>query len=269
MFKLRDDFRSSSPNIQCQYFSIYNDRLNQLKPQLMSAISPWMNKDNAPPLVERVLDVANTLCIAFGTIHKETPNQPSVLAEFDVESARIKEIKTSLEDTSGSVNLRFEDPSLPSKLVSGVPVAVLGYEADSGEHFVVTDIKLPGPPASHGPCPSIPSTSIVLVSDLALNDTDCPLAAVHVLADFLAGVSPHLSSTLHLPPSRFIVSGGLFYSSSHDGNDSGLITSFKQGNHTLSLDWLSKLLDSTSTEVDLIPGPYDPCPCSLPQPPLL
>ncbi|KAL0228042.1 hypothetical protein RCL1_004185 [Eukaryota sp. TZLM3-RCL] len=291
MFTILDDHRCPDLNVKQQYYSIYEHRLQHFHHQLHKAASTWTLQTPSPKIIHRVLDVTSEPCIAIGTLYKDSPNRPNVLAQFELQSdieddddkdkddlatqttdhptTKPGSYACALEDSSGSIPLKFANQQLVHELVSGVPLAVLGSESPSGDFFIVTDVVFSGPPPplTLTPFPSLlSSSSIVFVSDLSLCDPDSSSFSTNLLADLLSGFLslPGLSS------SRIIFTGGVFHSSETSSAGSNFYASMKAGLFgSVVIDWLNHLLSSTDdVNFDIIPGSFDPCPTSLPQPPI-
>ncbi|KAL0207274.1 hypothetical protein P9112_011902 [Eukaryota sp. TZLM1-RC] len=280
MFKLLNDFSTSSPDVKCNYYHIYEHRLSHFQHRLLKSSSVWTVREKSPKIIHRVLDVINSPCIAIGTLYKNPPNRPNVLAQFELD-ANIAEDSVSttltpdqhrqtffsLEDSSGSVSLKFEDPSIGDGLVSGVCLAVLGEESPDGEFFIVKDIRFPAPvPGSFPPPLPVSGSSkyIAFVSGLGLQDPDSDTALCHAFADFVSGLISN-----YFDISRIVVAGGLFQSKDNSSGHSAHLESVKGAKGVSVSDWLTKLAKSCQgrSKVDVIPGIFDPSPCSLPQPP--
>ncbi|KAF8689033.1 Domain present in phytochromes and cGMP-specific phosphodiesterases, partial [Rhizoctonia solani] len=150
-----------------QFDTIYAARLGQLRPALLeNAQKTWGKRKGKHcifPHVPRVLDVVKgQQCYIIGTVYMDMPLKANVLEDIAQDHALamipIQSKRTSdkdsvmLEDESGRVGL-IGNLLAKERLVTGVNIAVLGSEADSGE-FQVDEVVYPGlAPPAHIPNP--------------------------------------------------------------------------------------------------------------------
>ncbi|GAB1521944.1 DNA polymerase delta small subunit Cdc1 [Rhizoctonia solani] len=150
-----------------QFDTIYAARLGQLRPALLeNAQKTWGKRKGKHcifPHVPRVLDVVKgQQCYIIGTVYMDMPLKANVLEDIAQDHALamipIQSKRTSdkdsvmLEDESGRVGL-IGNLLAKERLVTGVNIAVLGSEADSGE-FQIDEVVYPGlAPPAHIPNP--------------------------------------------------------------------------------------------------------------------
>ncbi|KAG9124522.1 hypothetical protein FRC07_011312 [Ceratobasidium sp. 392] len=151
------EFTATHKSYGQQFDSVYSARLEQLRPTLMEqAAQAWRKKKVAH--VARVLDVVKgQTCYIIGTVYMDMPLKANVLEDIAQDHAlaaipaRTKLASESdsvvLEDESGRVALAG-DILAKEQLVTGVTVAVLGFEGPAAA-FEVQEIVYAGmaPPA--------------------------------------------------------------------------------------------------------------------------
>ncbi|KAL5634917.1 hypothetical protein ACGC1H_002818 [Rhizoctonia solani] len=192
-----------------QFDTVYAARLNQLRPALLENAQETWSKRKVPH-VPRVLDVVKGHpCYIIGTVYMEMPLKANVLddivqdhalAMIPVQSKRTSDKDSvMLEDESGRVGL-IGDVLAKERLVTGVNIAVLGSETDSGE-FQVEEVVYPGlaPPSHIFNATPNESSYCVFLSGLCFGETVSTgpetdsisnsdrFAAVSLLLDWISG----------------------------------------------------------------------------------
>ncbi|KAJ1307554.1 hypothetical protein OPQ81_001651 [Rhizoctonia solani] len=282
-----------------QFDTVYVARLNQLRPALLeNAQQAW--KKRKVPHVPRVLDVVKgQQCYIIGTVYMDMPLKANVLediaqdhalAMIPVQSKRTSEHDSvMLEDESGRVGL-IGDILAKERLVTGVNIAVLGSETDSGE-FKVEEVVYPGlaPPsyitnatpndssycaflsglcfgetANTGPTLAQPETGSALSSD--------PMAAMSLFLEWISGEGgSERDRDLARQVSRVIIAGdSLAAPLIEDERDSSRVSSSANTSLRQAVLSLGEILQeiARTVPVHVLPGASDPTGTALPQQPM-
>ena len=278
-----------------QYFNVYQNRMKQLRASVVEAVNRHQEAAcTAHPVEERILEIRlGVTCFIIGVIFKEMPLKPNVLREYTKEQAILlvpehqnfvsPKDSLILEDDGGRVKLVVDDPTLVSRNVTGVVVAVLGQQIEGGA-FKVETILNPGLPTQTPR--TVPSRLriaeeggpkyVALVSDLNIGSPTLNPLYSSLLSDYICG---YLGSSENDQKSvtqrivRTILVGNTFCPQEEAPVHS------KLRDHTKSftvldqarLETVLKEVDAfvyelcTNMPVDLIPGPKDPSNFSMPQ----
>ncbi|KAH7299968.1 hypothetical protein KP509_24G038500 [Ceratopteris richardii] len=220
-------------------------------------------------------------CIVIGTLYKQMQLKPSILDEYAKERSVIPLVSPRnfvhandyliLEDESGRIRL-VGDTVFPTAYVTGVVIAVYGYEGSDGE-FVVKQMLEPGL-APQGQFPSQSSSGedkyVALVSGLRTCASEANPLQFQLLVDYLTG---HLGDEKEQSAAAKVVHVVIAGDSVH------LQYNLLTGQSVQSKDQQKlvepiKELDLALTQLaaavptDIMPGSNDPANFSLPQQPL-
>ncbi|CUA70493.1 Peroxide stress-activated histidine kinase mak1 [Rhizoctonia solani] len=282
-----------------QFDTVYAARLNQLRPALLENAQQTWRKRKAPH-VPRVLDVVKgQQCYIIGTVYMEMPLKANVLEDIAQDHALamipVQSKRTSnkdsvmLEDESGRVGL-IGDALAKEKLVTGVNIAVLGSETDSGE-FLVEEVVYPGlaPPSYIPNATPNESSYCVFLSGLCLGETTStgptttqpetnsnlrhdPMAAASLFLEWISGEGGNnRDRELAQRVSRVIVAGdSLAAPLIEDERDSSKVSSSANTSLRQAVLSLGEILQEITRTVPLhvLPGASDPAGTALPQQPM-
>ncbi|CAE7184639.1 unnamed protein product [Rhizoctonia solani] len=282
-----------------QFDTVYAARLNQLRPALLENAQQTWGKRKVPH-VPRVLDVVKgQQCYIIGTVYMDMPLKANVLEDIAQDHALamipIQSKRTSdkdsvmLEDESGRVGL-IGDILAKERLVTGVNIAVLGSETDSGE-FQVEEIVYPGlaPPsyipnatpnessycvflsglcfgenASTSPTPAQPETNPTLNFD--------PMTALSLFLEWISGEGgSERDRQLALRVSRVVIAGDSFAAPLiEDERDSSKVSNSANTSLRQAVLSLGEAFQEIARTVPLhvLPGASDPTGTALPQQPM-
>ncbi|KAL7411855.1 putative DNA polymerase delta, small subunit [Mrakia frigida] len=290
-------------NYNHQYANMYFSRLSELsRPVKQRAKSKWEHAKGNPKLVDRVLDVQpETLCYIYGTIYMDMPLKPNVLEDISKDKwvtappPRAKYFSDDdeilLEDDSGRVKL-VGDRIKNLNLVTGIIVAVLGYETKQGD-FEVVDLCFGGIPP-HAEPSSVASSSKQKLDDMEVDDdatSSDPGSWVAVLSGLDITGAPEQASDMRTTMMVEWLTGELGSDESLGGKVSRLVLAGNSLSRQLKapdpkkskvygydsstysthpLTTFSSLFSSLSPllPIHLLPGASDPSGTTLPQQPL-
>lgn len=289
-----------------QYFSLYNARLNLIRNSLIAR-----SKSKWGPSVRNVSlgllndSLGNESVFIIGTLFKIMSKQPSILKEIDPQHHNnIKRFDLSCTLTNYAsdedtivLHEQEEDVKLVGQIdihkhVTGIPVALLGYQVDSGAKFHVTDICYSGPVLSvyrsigkptetHDPSQT---RKVMLISGLEFGFADTSgysedkcreiIIALRMLQAFICGGTGDSADYYSSKISRIIIAGNSIASgiarAKEINND--VIVPDKVSTVPALLNIVKKLDDYLFTlqqtvDVDIMPGHNDPTTFLLPQQP--
>ncbi|KDN50433.1 hypothetical protein RSAG8_00931, partial [Rhizoctonia solani AG-8 WAC10335] len=282
-----------------QFDTVYAARLNQLRPALLENAQQTWRKRKVPH-VPRVLDVVKgQQCYIIGTVYMEMPLKANVLediaqdhglAMIPVQSKRTSDKDSvMLEDESGRVGL-IGDILAKERLVTGINIAVLGSETDSGE-FQVEEVVYPGlAPPSHIPNATPNESSYcVFLSGLCFGETAStvptpaqpemdstlksdPVAAMSLFLEWISGEGgSERDRELARRVCRVIIAGdSLAAPLIEDERDSSKVSSSANTSLRQAVLSLGETLQEIAQTVPLhvLPGASDPTGTALPQQPM-
>eukprot|EP01102_Stenamoeba_stenopodia_P003891 TRINITY_DN14011_c0_g1_i1.p1 TRINITY_DN14011_c0_g1~~TRINITY_DN14011_c0_g1_i1.p1 ORF type:complete len:491 (+),score=111.38 TRINITY_DN14011_c0_g1_i1:187-1659(+) len=280
-----------------QYAPLYFARLKTMRPWLKEkAEKKWKKKDI--PLVPRILELKEgERCYVIGTIFKDMPLKPSVLAEYAKERAILppppRESYVSdgdslilEDDTGGRVALvGASESSLPvESFVSGMVIAVKGTLVH-GE-LEVEEICIPDlAPQQNAIQPKANSSSsskfVALVSGLQFGRAECSRLSVQLLFDYIGGfLGSSQEQEFQSRITRVILAGNSFAesistpidnSNSWRANKQQKIEAGRINEAALeAMKELDRSLASlsSSVHVDIMAGATDPSNFNMPQQPM-
>ncbi|KAJ3068252.1 DNA polymerase delta subunit 2 [Podochytrium sp. JEL0797] len=280
---------ASASNFSTQYAGLYFSRLSIQRPKAFKAAqSKWPDAQ----IVDRVLEVPPmedagqqhpTPVIIAGTVYVDMPLKPCILDVIAKETwvaappPRIKytseKDKVLIEDESGRLELVGKSID-EAFLVSGVIIAVLGYE-NGDNQFTVLDVCFPEYEIAQAMPTIEEDLYIAIVSGISIGPDSGLSLELQLLVDFITGEAG-LESDQQKNASicRLIVAGNSVAKKSivEATYAAGSMSKGATEIYTpTSLTTLDTLLSSlcTSLPVDLMPGPQDPTNYALPQAPLL
>eukprot|EP01147_Barroeca_monosierra_P007979 gene7979-10050_t len=259
------------------YFVRYHTFLQQLK---IAALEKW--KDKNVKVAKNILNIEpGHQVVVIGTLYKDMPLKPNILDDYHAQEnyeapppERSKyyapEDNLILEDMSGRIAISLTDALSVGTHVSGIPVALLGFESEAGE-FQVEDVCYTGLGVQHR-LPEIPTMYVCLVSGLNIGSADSHRMQLQLFVDFITG---HLggpeeqevaAQILHV-----IVAGNLVSGLDDKHQD---LPQYKKRTaipesvaHMKEVDLLLAQL-GTAVTVDMMPGEHDPSDAILPQQPM-
>ncbi|KAL7068282.1 DNA polymerase epsilon subunit B family protein [Cryptosporidium serpentis] len=252
-------------------------------------------KENKIPLLLSLKELESDVeCIIIGLIYKEMKLRPTVLDEYlqDIDAKTDENQITNfcsstdklyIEDTSSRICLSSPDNILDSsKYVSGTVIAVKGVQTDSGI-FIVNDYCLPEIPILKVPCNLSDNNSsellpiyIGFVSGLNIGDPRTDPLPLQLLRDFITGQfikaeSMDINKDIASRIVRLIIAGNTmsFLDTAKEmqtNTGSKLIVDKDSLNYQIcEVDtYLAQL--ASVINVDIMSGPQDPVPISMPQP---
>lgn len=135
-----------------QYYHIYNARLNLAREALIkSARFRWGNEVRNVPLEELNASLGSTDVFVIGTLFKLMPKQPSILRELENNERTPISSEENFTSDEDSLILHEIDENVQvigdidvHAHVTGIPVALLGRQMNSGAKFHVTDVCYAG-----------------------------------------------------------------------------------------------------------------------------
>ncbi|KAH9625514.1 hypothetical protein KSS87_012115 [Heliosperma pusillum] len=259
-----------------QYSQIYFIRLHLLRTLLHSLVPLW--KPHLP--VRKILELeGGRECVIVGTLYKHMKLKPCILDEYAKERTIIPLVKPHnfihsddhliLEDESGRV--RLEGTALvPSVYVTGVVVAVLGKETDTGTFLVQEFLDAGLPPQIEKPLRLGDDKYVVLVSGLSVGNNSSNPLQLQLLVDHITG---HLGDEMEQKMAAEIVhvviaGNSLELPKGHfNGQNLGPKDQSSLFEPIKELD-ISLFQIAAGVSLDIMPGPDDPANASLPQQPL-
>eukprot|EP00049_Salpingoeca_infusionum_P006353 m.105579 g.105579 ORF g.105579 m.105579 type:complete len:454 (+) comp13281_c0_seq3:73-1434(+) len=235
------------------------------------------------PVIDSILDVqTHRRCIIYGTVYKDMKLKPNILDEYHAREhyeapppARAKYVDPEtdcliLEDQTGRIELGGAVPT--GRLVTGVVVALLGHEADSGEFIVqdtcYADLPVPKPLPKAGK----PQGYVCLLSGLNIDARNQARFSLNLLIDYLNGfLGLEADASASASITRVIIAGNLIGETDHIMED---LPEYQKRNmqpetvvHMKEVDIVLSQLGA-AVDVDFFPGPRDPSNNILPQQPL-
>lgn len=291
------EFSATHKSYNQQFDNVYSARLEQLRPGLIErAAEVWSKRKVAH--VPRVLDVVKgQTCYIVGTIYMHMPLKANVLddiardhalAATPVHTKRVSESDSIiLEDESGRVALSGEILS-KQQLVTGVTIAVLGYESPTAA-FEVEDVLYAGlaPPAHIPNVNPNDSSYCAFLCGLYLGDfgpgTPVPPknqlgsqadtgVALSLFLDWISGEGgSEKDRELAKRVSRVVIAGNLLSAPPvEDERDSSKVSTSTNTSLRLAVSTLSEALQeiARTVPVHVLPGPSDPTGSAMPQQPM-
>jgi DNA polymerase delta subunit 2 len=292
-------FLSNTDDHADQYFKLYTNRLQELKPAVLEkAKQEWIETEstpNKPRLAEQILDVrVGEECIIIGTLFKDMPLKPNVLQEYSKQRALaplpqkdsfVSEKDVAwLEDDSGRIKLAGVNLDLggntvtPASLLTGQVVAIRGCENEQGD-FEVHGIVLPNF-AQQTNIPIEPKEApvyVALVSGMKTGSTKANPLYLHLLTDFLTGDLGSSDEQKQLSRIARVIVAGNTVCSEDDlqlgaklKDQTNKFTKKEQSQLSEAVKEADNILASIARSVptDVMPGPNDPSNYHLPQQPL-
>ncbi|CAH0388289.1 unnamed protein product [Bemisia tabaci] len=273
-------FRLQERDYYRQFFNLYAVRLNKMREWLLACVEKKWGKKYA---VKRLTDLkeGDDSCICVGTLFKHQELKPSILKEIS-EDNQLMPLPKRTHFVSDEDKLILEDelqrmPLIGSlnvhELVTGCVVAVLGKPSTGGK-FQVEDVCWPSPTNPIYSTPHVQNDRLlVLVSGFDLVGSSDSVFPIELFIDWATGLIGNPADQSRIV--RVIVAGNSFRSQSEPEAD--IFAKF--GNTTqkdninanlLAARQLDDILNqlSTSVDVELMPGAFDPTNNSLPQQPL-
>ncbi|KAJ3259265.1 DNA polymerase delta subunit 2 [Chytriomyces hyalinus] len=266
-------------NYATQYAGLYFSRLALLRPKAFKTASEiWKGSR----IVDRVLDIQGgdgESVIIAGTVFMDMPLKPCILDVVAKEAwvtappPRVKytsdKDKVLLEDESGRLEL-VGAPIDTGFLVSGVVVAVRGYENENNQ-FHVQDICFPRYQIEH-PIPTIEEdTFVAFVSGLSVGPNFALSLELQLLMDYLTGEAGSVSDPASIASiCRVVVVGNSLEKKTISESSYAAGSMTKNSGETYSpssLTWLDNLFSQlcSSVHVDVMPGSEDATNYALPQ----
>lgn len=253
-----------------QYCKIYAARLEKMRPVLEErAKQKWGSSVSGKRLHE--LNELTGRCFVVGTLFKKQELKPSILKEVSEEHHLMpqpvleKYVSASdeiiLEDEIQRIQLVGDKIDIPN-LVTGVLCAALGEEGSGGK-FVVEELCFVGLPESKMQ-QSTPDEDryALLVSGLGLSGCVDGLLRVELLVDYITGQLGQLQEQQAISKvTRVVIAGNSLSDGKNEKNSTDKLKMVKE------LDDILMQISSVS-EVDIMPGEYDPANHIMPQQPL-
>lgn len=273
-----------------QFFSMYQQRLNVLKPRVdKRAMEKWGNNTRRVDgqkiqWKEKILDiVGGELCWVLGTVFVEMKDKLDIFQDVEHGTDDVMPKPPAnylgnegkvvmLEDESGRAILHNEALLEFSRVVSGAIIAVLGIEIQAGI-FEVMEILTPAM-APQKPLPMATDSEqyIAFVSGLKFQqETDCDLKTV-LLQQWLCGeLGGAEDVALSSKVTRLIIAGNSVEEIEEDTDKkedfgSKNTSHFKPESLRLFNAWLSSVV--ALMPVTIMAGPKDPAEICMPQQPL-
>lgn len=290
LYTLRDSERKYSR----QFYSMYEHRLNTLKPEVNAeALRKWghnSRKVNGKFIQrkEKILDiVSGEVCWVLGTIYTELKNKLNIFLDVEkgVDDLIPKTPQTyadeeshavvMIEDESGRAILQDTAVLKDSGLVTGCVVGVLGIEVQAGV-FEIMEVCYPKPaPQKHITSPSDGSW-VAMVSGLKFEAEPYLDLRTMLLAQWLSGeLGGKEDQSLTSNISRLLIVGNsIAQIETKENTDFSTTNNFGSKNISRFLPeslqlfnrWLSEVI--SSLPVTILPGEADPCEICLPQQPM-
>lgn len=260
-----------------QYSQIYFARLHLMRTLLYSLVPNW--KPHLPVCTVLGLEEGKD-CVIVGTLYKHMKLKPTILDEYSKERSVEPLVQPRnfvhsndylvLEDESGRVKLRG-DVLLPSVYVTGLVVALLGKETDSGDFLVEEILEAGLPEQPQFPLDSGEDKYIVFVSGINIGSNVSNPLQFQLFVDHITGyLGDENEQSIAAQIVQVVVAG----------NSVEVPRGLLNGHQNLPSKDQSKLsepikeLDILFTQIvagvplDIMPGANDPANFALPQQPL-
>lgn len=253
-----------------QYCKIYAARLEKMRPVLEErAKQKWGSSVSGKRLQE--LNELTGRCFVVGTLFKKQELKPSILKEVSEDHHLVpqpvleKYVSASdeiiLEDEIQRIQLVGDNIDIPY-LVTGVLCAALGVEGSGGK-FVVEELCFCGLPESktnQSLCDE--DRYALLVSGLDMGGCVDGLLRVELLVDYITGqLGQQQEQQAVAKVARVVIAGNSLSNGKNEKNSADKLKMMKE------LDDILMQISSVS-EVDIMPGEYDPANHIMPQQPL-
>jgi DNA polymerase delta subunit 2 len=250
--------RCSTPFIN-QYNKTYEKRIELLKPRIVNTIKTKLGKDPVPSII----DISISDCVIIGVLFISSDLKPSIFDELklvkDVKSTlpihtyHSKDVKFFVEDTSGKVELEFEDMDRIYKdhfiLSTGMVLGFLGKETKKGK-FLVRDVYFPGYNLERPRSEEVDAT-ICFISGVGIREDDKNnVEKIKILVDYISGLFGEKKSIVEC-----VIIGDLL--------------DVKDVEETLNLlKIIDELLSTIPYRISFVPGINDPTSKVFPQDPI-
>ncbi|XP_031618741.1 DNA polymerase delta small subunit isoform X2 [Contarinia nasturtii] len=277
---VRFQLKDKKTDYSKQFAHIYAQRLDQMRPLLQAkAAEKWGDKYPIKKMADLREDNPEK-CVILGTTFVHQKLKPSILREISEETQLTPQpVRQNFADESDMVILEDEVQRIQllgefpvHQFVTGIVVAVLGYENDEGK-FVVEDHMFYecGP---QKPLKELTSSPLlVFVSGLDQSATHDFTMSLELFQQWLYGNLPNFDKDMDFEASnvvRVIVAGNSVRTTMEVRAKTILM---RQPESTVTLQAVKAVDDllygwSQSVNVDLMPGEFDPSNCMLPQQPM-
>ncbi|XP_055302693.1 DNA polymerase delta subunit 2 isoform X2 [Sitodiplosis mosellana] len=263
-----------------QFAHIYSRRLEQMRPLLMQKSSEkWGDKYQIKKMTD-LREENPEKCVIIGTTFVHQKLKPSILREISEETQLAPQpIRQNFADESDTLILEDEVQRIQllgdfpvDQYVTGIVMAVLGYENDEGKFMVEDNLFYESGPQT--PLKDLTSSPLlVFVSGLDQSSTHDFTMSLELFQQWLYGNLPKDGKDLDFEASnvvRVIVAGNSIRTSMEVRPRTILM---RQPESTVTLQAVKAVDDlvygwAQSVNVDLMPGEFDPANCMLPQQPM-
>ncbi|XP_003741902.1 DNA polymerase delta subunit 2 [Galendromus occidentalis] len=276
-------FELCTRDFRMQYANLYKKRYERCLPALRKRVDEEWGSSKCP-----IEEVCNLKCgvqtIVMGTLFKTMPKQPSILREISedipedaectvepTDNFTSDEDELVLEDLRQRVAIRSSDLLSPHKLVTGVPIALMGAVDEEDAHFVVKDVLYIGI-RNQPPVPTIAEDKyVVFISGLNLSSNH-DLTPFQLFVDYLTGMigsNKEVERTARV--CKVFICGNSVAARSESEMKSSTFSLRKEvPDNAPFMNILDAYLNalSKSVPVDIMPGDMDPTNNQLPQQPL-
>ncbi|XP_049809952.1 DNA polymerase delta subunit 2 [Schistocerca nitens] len=279
---LSDRFTYKAKDFSKQFAHIYAVRLVQMRCIIEKPVrQKWGHSVPIRKLFQLKPDEEES-CVVIGTLFKHQELKPSILREISDELQLVPQpSRTNYVSEDDELILEDELQRIrligsisPHYVVTGVVCAVLGHESEDGK-FLVEDYCWPGLASSvERPLSSTPAEKrfLVIVSGLGLSTaSDECLLALQLFVDWLGGLLGDTGEQQRVASAvRVIIAGN----SIRDRNPPPVHHLTSTSRSVVDAVAATRLFDdflvqlTSSIEVDLMPGEFDPANVMIPQQPM-
>ncbi|KDR14460.1 DNA polymerase delta subunit 2 [Zootermopsis nevadensis] len=279
---LSERFGHHSKDYSKQFAHIYAVRLTKMRELLNKRIHNKWGPDVRIRKLHELQEEESRKCVVLGTLFKHQEMKPSILKEISEEHQLIPQPpRTHFFDDSDQLILEDELQRIRlvgnldvHLVVTGVVCAVLGNEDGDGK-FLVDDYCWAGvsEPIQH-PLQSNDERFVVLLSGLDLANSGDTLLPFQLFIDWIGGFLGDMGEQEHQACAVRVLIAGNSVKGCGEHKAPVLHNTYKTDvGDAITLD-ATKLLDdflvqlTSSIDVDLMPGEFDPSNHTMPQQPL-